>query len=362
MYIAIAVVLLLVLAAFLYTKQAKFGKAPSGARLALMQTKPNFKDGVFENLIETPSLAEDASYFTVLMNFMKKRPNAVPSHALKSIKTDLHALSADAEVLVWFGHSSYFIQTGGKRFLIDPVFSDHASPFPNSVKAFPISHDYGSSDMPEIDFLIITHDHWDHLDYPTVMELKPKVKHVVTGLGVGEHFESWGFDGNSVTELYWGEDATFGDVKLTAAPARHFSGRWLKRNITLWSSFVLKTPTRNLYLGGDSGYGPHFKEIGEKYGPFDLAILDNGQYNQAWKYIHMLPDEVIAAARDLGSARLFPVHSSKFALATHDWNEPLTRIQLLADSAEQPIITPMIGQPVELANPNQQFQQWWLED
>ena len=262
-------------------------------------------------------------------------------------------------------HSSYLIQAGGKRFLIDPVFSGNASPIPNSNRSFNGTDIYTAGDMPEIDYLLITHDHYDHLDYETVMALKDKVKTVICGLGVGAHFEYWGFDPKIIIEKDWNEsiipDKGF---IIHTVPARHFSGRAFTRNNTLWLSFVLQTPDLKMYIGGDSGYDTHFSATGEKFGAFDLAILDNGQYNAAWQAIHMLPEEVLKATGELKATRLFPVHSSKFALAYHPWNEPRdeplqTITKLNDENFHCSIITPKIGEVVYLNDSTQVFSQWW---
>ena len=155
--------------------------------------------------------------------------------------------------------------------------------------------------MPAIDVLLITHDHYDHLDYETVTKLRSKVKHVYTSMGVASHLVYWGYDKQIITELDWWQSADIGDMQLTAAPARHFSGRSVRRFTTLWSSFILSSNDYKIYIGADSGYGNQFKEIGEKYGPFDLAILENGQYNTAWPQIHMFPEETVQASIDLGA-------------------------------------------------------------
>jgi L-ascorbate metabolism protein UlaG (beta-lactamase superfamily) len=192
------------------------------------------------------------------------------------------------------------------------------------------------------------------------MKLKPKIKKVICGLGVGEHFESWGFDKNAITEMDWNEKvlADSGFV-VNAVPARHFSGRGLKRNQTLWVSFAFKTPSMNIYIGGDGGYDTHFSEIGRKFGPFDLAILENGQYNKNWRYIHQLPEDVLKSFKDLNAKRLFPVHSSKFALAIHPWDEPLVMLAKNSKEAGIQLITPMIGELVYLKDNNQKFFPWW---
>jgi len=342
-------------------KRAIYGKAPSGKRLEKVKQSPNYRNGAFQNIHHTPALKEGYSYSKVLFNFFFRKPSNVrPTAPIPSIKTDLKNLPPEQDLLVWFGHSSYYIQVKGKRFLVDPVFSNNASPIPGTNRPFKGSNLYTAADMPEIDFLLITHDHYDHLDYETLIALKPKVKQVITGLGVGEHLEYWGYPASIIIESDWDERIDLNeDITLFTTSARHFSGRSFKRNNTLWLSFVLKTPDLNLFLGGDSGYDTHFKAIGEKYGPFDLAILENGQYNLAWHYIHMLPAEVLQAAKDLGTKRLFPVHSSKFALAIHAWNEPLTQLTALSTSGDIPLLLPTIGQVVGLHDEGQTYVPWW---
>ena len=178
--------------------------------------------------------------------------------------------------------------------------------------------------MPQCDWLLITHDHWDHLDYQGVKELKSSIQKVLFPLGVGEHFERWGYPDVMLTELDWQESTDLGDgFTLYCLPARHFSGRGLKRNQSLWASFLLKTPSgRQIYIGGDSGYGPHFSEIGQKFPGIDLAILENGQYNADWAQIHTLPAELPKACRDLGAKEVITVHHSKYTLSKHPWDEP----------------------------------------
>ena len=363
MIILISVLLLGVVAVYLYMRQAKFGKAPDAARLELIKHSPNYKNGKFQNVHFTPMLTEGYSMVNVTYNFIfGKFPRQKPIVKIPSIKTDLHQLPIDSNVLVWFGHSSYFIQLDGKRFLIDPVFSGNASPIPNSNKSFLGTDIYTAADMPEIDYLLITHDHYDHLDYETIMALKGKVKKVITGLGVGAHFEHWGFDTNSIIEKDWNQSVkTDHGLTIHTAPARHFSGRGLTRNNTLWLSFILESTSHKIYIGGDSGYDTHFAAIGKKFGGFDLAILDNGQYNKAWQAIHMLPEEGLKAAGELHAKRLFPVHSSKFVLAQHAWDEPLIKITELNKTLNIPLVTPMIGQPVNLNDDKQVFKAWWKD-
>ncbi|QQX78092.1 MULTISPECIES: MBL fold metallo-hydrolase [Aequorivita] len=339
------------------------GKSPSGRRLQRIQNSPNYGNGAFQNIHETPQLAKGYNFGKVMFDFLFRKPKGLkPPKPITFLKTDLQALPVETDLLVWFGHSSYYLQFSGKRFLVDPVFSNSASPIPQTNKPFKGSNHYAVEDLPNIDYLLISHDHYDHLDYKTIKRLKPKVKQIITGLGVGSHFEAWGYPAESVVELDWNETLELeNDITLNTTSARHFSGRGFKRNNTLWLSFILQTENYNLFLGGDSGYDTHFKEIGNKFGPFDLAILENGQYNLAWHYIHMLPEEVLQAAQDLRAKQLFPVHSAKFALALHAWDEPLNKIYELNKSINFPLVTPCIGEPVQLDHFPQQFSQWWKD-
>jgi L-ascorbate metabolism protein UlaG (beta-lactamase superfamily) len=215
-------------------------------------------------------------------------------------------------------------------------------------------------DFPDsLDVVIITHDHYDHLDYNTIQKLHPRVKQFYTSLGVGSHLEYWGVDAGKITEFDWWDAKTFeSGFEIIATPARHFSGRGSKRNQTLWSSFVLKTDSTSIYIGGDSGYDSAFTTIGDKYGPFDLALLENGQYNTLWPNIHMMPEEVAQAALDLKANVFMPVHWSKFTLALHRWKDPIERTTKAAERLGVTVTTPMIGEPVLLGSelPNRK---WW---
>ena len=335
------------------------GKLPSGKYLEHLKRSPNYNKGSFQNLSATPMKPEDISYWKMTKEFFKKHPGRLPPQPIPFIRTDLSKIISGETTIVWFGHSSYFIRIGNKNFLIDPVFSGHAGPLSFMIKAFPGTNEYKAGDMPVIDYLLLTHDHYDHLDYKTLDKLKNKTGHIYCSLGVASHLKYWGFDVNKITELdWWQTEKPREDLQLTAAPARHFSGRGLKRNQTLWSSFILRSATHNLYLGGDSGYDSHFKDIGNKYGPFDLAILEAGQYNKMWPLIHMMPEETVQAAVDLRAKALLPVHWGKFTLAMHAWNDPVKIVWEKAKELNMEVLTPKIGQPIIL---NNRFQPdtWW---
>jgi len=346
---------------FAYMQSPQFGKAPEGKRLQRIKESPNYQDGQFRNAHATPTFAEGYSLTRAIYEVLIKRnPRKTPVDTIPSVKTDLKSISLDRNVLIWFGHSSYYMQIDGKRILIDPVFSGNASPLAGMTKSFAGSDMYNADDFPEIDYLLITHDHYDHLDYKTILRLKDKVSKVICGLGVGAHFEYWGYDAGQILEKDWDEVIEVGKgFNIHTAKARHGSGRTFRSNNTLWMSYIIDSPSQKIYVGGDSGYDTHFAEIGAQYGPFDLAILENGQYDVAVPYIHMQPEQTLQAATDLQANCLLPVHSSKFVLNRHPWDEPLIRLAKLATESNMPLITPMIGQVVALDDIMQAFVHWW---
>jgi L-ascorbate metabolism protein UlaG (beta-lactamase superfamily) len=361
-YTIITIVVLIILLYLIITGQEAFGAEAKGKRLERMQQSKHYKNKQFQNLSYTPSLTEGYSMPKVMYNFFfkKKDPLLKPIKNIPSVHTDLKNIPKDQNVFVWLGHSSYYIQTDGVSFLIDPVLSSYGSPFKFFNKAFTGADVFKPEDIPDLDYLIITHDHYDHLDYPTVKAIKDRVQKVILPLGVGAHLERWGYKSEQLIEEEWGTEVVLkNNIKIIFTPARHFSGRKVKRNVTLWTSYVLETPTKKLFLGGDSGYDTHFKMIGEKYGPFDYAIIENGQYNEAWKYIHALPEDVVQASIDVNAKNIIPVHSSKFALALHAWNEPLEKVTKLGKDKNLHILTPLIGEPVDLNKSDNQFKIWW---
>jgi L-ascorbate metabolism protein UlaG (beta-lactamase superfamily) len=362
--LAAAVTLLgagLALGACALLEQPTFGGTVAGERLASIQASSNYADGAFRNAVATPMGGSNgAAILSPIRNLFRSREGLVPTAPLPAVKTDLRALDRARDVVVWLGHSSYFVQLAGRRILVDPVFSPSAAPIAGYNKAFDGTSIYSAEDMPEIDYLLITHDHYDHLDHPSVVALRDKTRIVVTGLGVGAHFERWGYSAAKVREGDWftsfEPDAGF---KVHVLPAQHYSGRTLKRNQTLWASFALEAGGRRLYFGGDSGYGPHFAEIGRRLGGFDLVALDSGQYDDRWAPIHMRPEEAVQAARDLGATAMVPAHVGRFRLAWHRWEEPFERLQAASVERGVALLTPVIGEPVAIAQPGQVFASWW---
>jgi L-ascorbate metabolism protein UlaG (beta-lactamase superfamily) len=344
---------------------SSFGKNPAGNELEKIKSSVNYRDGVFQNLSHTESLVKGASFPRIMWRYFTKPKNTAPPRPLPSVKTDLLSLNRDTPVIVWFGHSSYFMGIDKINILVDPVFSGHASPFSFTGKSFKGSDIYTTDDIPNLDLLILTHDHYDHLDYNTVKKLDPKIKKIYTSAGVGSHLRYWGIHPSKIMEMDWWDkaeiiiDNSTTKLDLIAAPARHFSGRSFTRNKTLWSSFVLLAGNYRIYIGADSGYDSHFKLIGEKFGPFDIALLECGQYNEWWPFIHMMPEETVQAAIDLNARLLMPVHWGKFALGLHPWDEPIRRAAANARERNLAITTPIIGEPVQLKR-SIPDKQWWI--
>lgn len=338
----------------------RFGKTPEGHRLQRIMNSPNYRNGSFKNIEETSVNPGDNSIFKILEKMIFKPSSVRPSGELPNIKNDLQHLDFEKPQFIWFGHSSYLLQIKAYKVLVDPVFSGNASPFRFFGKAFEGADHFDAEDLPEIDLLILTHDHYDHLDYPSIKKLLPKVKQIVTSLGVGAHLEVWGVNNDRISELDWWESKKVDfNVRITATPSRHFSGRSFKRAQTLWSSFVLEVFSYKIFIGGDSGYDGTFKKIGEKNGPFDLALLECGQYGEYWPQIHMFPEQTVQASLDLGAKRIIPVHWGKFVLSYHPWNEPIKRFLLAATKEEVRYISPKIGEIVDLSTEYEQ-QPWWL--
>lgn len=346
---------------YLYTPQ--FGSLPTGEDLKRIEASPNYKDGRFQNLEPTTLMTTEGNSFAVMADYlMGKHPDTKPKGKIPSVKTDLQNLPRDENVLIWFGHSSYLAQINGVRILVDPVFSKRASPVPFSVVAFDGADIYAPEDMPEVDYLVISHDHWDHLDYPTVSKLQEKVGKVITGLGVGAHLRRWGFAREQVIEMDWNESQSLPNAEVTCLPARHFSGRGLSKDKSLWASYLFNIDGTKFYIGGDSGYGKHYKEIGDKFGGVDIAVLEDGQYDKNWSEIHERPEMVIAAANDLRAKKVLPVHNSKFTISNHPWYEPLEKLVPYIGKEPYQIMTPLIGEKIDLDNNNQQFKLWWREN
>lgn len=353
-------VLIVTAAIFIFMQQASFGKLPKGDRLARIESSANYKDGKFQNLLPTRTIAEGVSYFGMMKEFFGKGIDREPTADLPAVRTDLKNLPDKHPMIIWFGHSSFLININQKKILVDPVFSLRPSPvqFAGS-KSYPGTRVYSENDFPALDAIVITHDHYDHLDYKTIVTLKDRCRHFYAPLGVGEHLVHWGIEESRITEFDWWQSAEiFEGIELVATPARHFSGRGFTRDKTLWTSYVLRTASHRIFIGGDSGYDSTFSAIGEKYGPFDIALLECGQYDVKWPLIHMMPEETVQASLDLRAKVLLPVHWGKFTLSVHPWKEPIQRALRQAEKLNVSVTTPRIGEPVTLGGPIPQSR-WW---
>lgn len=326
----------------------QFGAKPSGAALERISQSENFENGKFLNIIPTKQadIFEALGKLPEMLSTKGKVPNeSIPVNFKDEISTNVDSLTS----ITWFGHSAFFVELKGTRILIDPMLGEIASPLPFGSTRFAYKEDIPFDQLTNIDVVIISHDHYDHLDYPSIVKLKDEVKHFITPLGVGSHLRQWGVGADKITELDWWENTTIGNVELSACPSRHFSGRGITdANATQWASWVLKADTHNIYFSGDGGYGPHFKEIGERLGPFDFAMLECGQYNESWKDIHMMPEESAQAGIDVKAKVAMPIHWGAFQLALHTWKDPVVRFSAKAQELNLPATYPQIGERLVL--------------
>lgn len=261
---------------------------------------------------------------------------------------------------IWYGHSAILLRMKSKTILIDPMLGTNASPIaPFTTKRFSTNTLALIDDFPEIDLLLMTHDHYDHLDLDSIRKLQPKVKQYFTGLGVGRHLKKWGIEEDKIIEFDWWRSEVFQDIQITYTPTRHFSGRGLTdRAKSLWGGWAFQTEQERLWFSGDSGYGNHFEEVGERLGPFDFAWMECGQYNENWSLIHMFPEESIQAAMDVKARKVMPVHWAGFSLAQHHWTDPVEKFVASAQRKSIPFHTPELGELVDL-NQERQNQFWW---
>jgi L-ascorbate metabolism protein UlaG (beta-lactamase superfamily) len=297
----------------------------------------------------------------VLWDFTFNKPaGTVPNRALPvQALTREQLLAAPDNSLFRLGHSTILLKLNGEFWLTDPVFSKRASPVqwagPARFHAPPVS----IADLPPIKGVILSHNHYDHLDYAAIRELEAKTEHFLAPLGVGDTLVSWGVPAAKVQQLGWWQSASAGSLKLTATPAQHFSGRTLwDSNKTLWASWVIESGGLKVFFSGDTGYFKGFKEIGERFGPFDLTLMETGAYDPNWPDIHMQPRETMQAHIDLRGKVMLPIHNGTFDLAMHSWDDPFEQITALAAARGQTLATPMIGEALDIAQP-QATGAWW---
>jgi L-ascorbate metabolism protein UlaG (beta-lactamase superfamily) len=260
---------------------------------------------------------------------------------------------------IWYGHSVLLLQLNGKNLLIDPMFGPDASPIaPIKTKRFSEDTIHIIDQLPKINAVLFTHDHYDHIDLKSIKKLRGKVDKWFVGLGIGRHLQRWKISPDKIQEFDWWESTEFEGIKITYTPTRHFSGRGpFDRAQSLWGGWAFKTNQHNIYFGGDGGYGKHFKEVGEKLGPFDIGFMECGQYNELWSQIHLFPEETVQAAIDAKVKTSVPVHWGGFALALHPWKDSIERFTLAAKEKNIPFSTPEIGALFTLEKLPQK--DWW---
>lgn len=348
MTFALIAILIMVGIAFV-TLSPQFGARAEGARRQLLQQSDHFRAGKFHNSVETRLLTSFSAQMWAMIDYFKGGLEREPKTPLPSRPFDrltLPVTNPEAMTITWLGHSTVLIEMDGVTILTDPIFSGKASPIPfMGPKAFPGTSVLPVDEIPPVDIVLISHDHYDHLDHETIVVLKDKVKTFIMPLGVGAHLEKWGVSPDQIIERDWWETVEKNNLVFTAAPARHFSGRGLTtRNTTLWCAWAIKGRQHNIFFGGDSGYFDGFKTIGKKLGPFDLAMLECGAYSEYWPDVHMLPEETAQAALDVQGRVLMPIHWAKFNLSLHSWTEPVERLSAKAEELGVPLTTPMIGE------------------
>ncbi|RMA64556.1 MBL fold metallo-hydrolase [Ulvibacter antarcticus] len=359
--IASLIGMIVLIAIIFINTSSEFGAKSEGDRLKRIEKSEHYKDGKFHNLSET-NVDGDINYIKTLGEYFTKG-NKVPDWSIpvKKITPETISKTADSVTkITWFGHSALLLEMDGMKIFLDPMLGEVPAPHPLlGSKRFNDTLPLAIEDIPILDAVIISHDHYDHLDFGSIKKLKEKVKHFYVPLGIGAHLISWGVSEENITEMDWWESTNLAGIELTAAPSRHFSGRGIgDRSRTQWSSWIIKGKTNSIYFSGDSGYDTHFKEIGEKFGPFDLAIMECGQYDKQWPLIHMMPEETVQATIDVKGKLLLPIHWGAFKLGLHSWTDPAERVTKTASEMNVSITTPIIGEAIVLGNETPQSH-WW---
>ena len=361
----LGIVALLVAVGAAVLSMAPFGGKASGERLARMQAHPNYRDGRFVNDLPTAgyTFADARALFEGQFFGDEVREPPTPMPIVRVDPAALKASPPSAGLRAfWIGHATVYVEIDGLRLLIDPIFSEHASPFEVGPRRFhppPIA----LADLPAIDAVLITHDHYDHLDMHTVQQLAQRGTVFLVPLGIGAHLSAWGVPEAQIRDMAWWQELTLKGVRIVSTPSRHYSGRGLTdKDATLWGSWAVIGPTHRFYASGDTGYSDHFARIGDRLGPFDMAFVKIGAYGpgRPWLDIHMSAEDAVRAHRDVRANLMFPVHWGTFNLAFHAWNEPIQRAVAAATASQVEIVTPRIGEMVDAGRAFESTR-WYLE-
>ena len=359
MLITLIVIFAIVLTGFLVVRYyPAFGAKPSQERV---HSSPQYSQGSFQNSIPTSMDTSFSSSLSMIRDLVKRNAKRRPDDEMPSVAFPSHSHPHPVTNVTWFGHSASMIEIDGKRILLDPMFGRAPSPFPwIGGKRYSKELPFQIDELPSIDAVIFSHDHYDHLDYGTIQQLRHKVNQFFVPIGVGSHLERWGIQADHIVELDWWEKVEWNGLTLACTPARHFSGRSLNdRNASLWCSWCILGETSRIFFSGDSGYGPHFKEIGNVYGPFDLSLMECGQYDSRWAPIHMLPEETVQAHLDVKGKTLLPIHWGAFTLSFHEWTDPIKRVTKRGSELNVPVATPKIGETFLVEGDSLPSSKWW---
>ena len=344
-------------------KPSQFGGKITKELEETLSSSANWKDGRFQNLIETKLSFSPFLIPKIIYKQIAGASKRIPKGPLPIIDTKYDDFLQREIAFVWYGHSVLLLRIGGKTILIDPMFGSDASPIaPTTTKRFSDNTMAIIDKLPEIDLVIFTHDHYDHLDLGSFLKLRKKVKFFYTAIGVKRHLVAWGEDQDKIKEFDWWQSEDFAGIKITFTPSRHFGGRGLfDRQKSFWGGWVFEHKDKKIWLSGDGGYGPHFKEIGERLGPFDLAFMECGQYNEDWKPVHLFPNEAVQAAIEGKVKKAMPIHWAGFALSyQHTWEQPVEEFVKFANEAKLEGITPRLGEIFDLNTKN--TAKWWEEN
>lgn len=322
---------------------------------------PNWQAGKFMNLEETTMNINLHSLPKLLYKQFFQTKGREPKNPIpiEPFNKEAFLAHSDKTKFIWYGHSVVLMRMNGKTLLIDPMLGPDAAPIaPFKSKRFSDNSLSLIEQFPDIDLVLLTHDHYDHLDLASMELLIPKAKQFYVALGCERHLTSWGVDKKQIREFDWWDHVNFEGIEITFTPTRHFSGRGLRdRAKSLWGGWVFKTDKESIYFSGDGGYGDHFKEVGEKLGPFDFGLMECGQYNENWHQIHMYPEEAIQAALDAKVTKVMAVHWAGFTLAQHSWKEPIERFTKEAQAQNLRYITPKIGEGFDCSRDTAHH--WW---